>query len=131
MTENERLELVKSARMVQKNSHAPYSNFHVGAAVQTESGEIYVGTNIENASYGLTICAERAAIFNAISHGQHKIRAIAITSSNEKPTPPCGACRQVIKEFSDVNTLVIMAGKDQTFDTKTIDELLPFSFVLK
>lgn len=131
MTEKKITELIDSARIVQRNSYAPYSNFHVGAAVRTEDGEIFVGTNIENASYGLTICAERAAIFNAVSHGQSRLRAIAITSSNDKPTPPCGACRQVIKEFSDVDTLIIMAGQNQTFDSKTVDELLPFSFVLK
>jgi cytidine deaminase len=130
MIEKEKIELIESARIVQKNSYAPYSNFHVGAAVRTENGEIFVGTNVENASYGLTICAERAAIFNAVSHGQPKIRAIAITSSNGKPTPPCGACRQVIKEFSTPNTVIIMAGSQKELDVKTIDDLLPFSFTL-
>jgi len=131
MTDTEKLALIKAARIVQKHSYAPYSNFHVGAAVRMENGETYVGTNIENASYGMTICAERAAVFSAISQGQRKLTAIAITSSNDKPTPPCGACRQVIKEFSDLDTLIIMAGKTLPFDSKTIDELLPFSFVLK
>lgn len=131
MTDNEISELVRFAQIAQNNSYAPYSKFHVGAAVKAEDGKIYAGTNIENASYGLTICAERAAVFNAISQGQRKVMAIAVTSSSGRPTPPCGACRQVIREFSDSTALVIMAGKDQTFDTKTIDELLPLSFVLK
>ena len=131
MIDEKKNELIAKARLAQKMSYAPYSNFHVGAAVRMDNGEIYIGTNIENASYGLTICAERAAIFNAVSQGQRKLTAIAITSSSGKPTPPCGACRQVIREFSDSRALVIMAGKDQTFETKTIDELLPLSFVLK
>jgi cytidine deaminase len=130
MTDKEKEHLIESARMVQKNSYAPYSNFHVGAAVQTESGDVFVGTNIENASYGLTICAERSAIFTAISHGHARIRAIAITTINEKPTPPCGACRQVMKEFSMPNTLVIMAGREKEIEVKTVDDLLPFSFSL-
>jgi len=130
MTDKETKELIESARMVQKNSYAPYSNFHVGAAVRTEGGEVFVGTNVENASYGLTICAERSAIFNAVSHGHSRIKAIAVTTSNEKATPPCGACRQVIKEFSMPNTLVIVAGQQGDIQVKTIEELLPFSFVL-
>ena len=131
MTDKEKVELINRARTVQRNSYAPYSKFHVGAALRTESGKIYTGTNVENASYGLTICAERAAIFNAISEGQRRLTAIAITSSSDRPIPPCGACRQVISEFSDPTALIIMAGEGQTFDTRSIDQLLPFNFVLK
>jgi cytidine deaminase len=130
MNEDQKQELISAASDVKKMSYAPYSKFYVGAAVQAESGEIYVGTNVENASFGLTICAERAAIFNAISHGARKISAIAVMTASEKPTSPCGACRQVLREFSDPNALVIMVARDGTVDYKTIGELLPLSFCL-
>jgi cytidine deaminase len=113
---------------VRRNSYAPYSNFHVGAAVLMEDGEIFVGANVENISYGLTNCAERSAIFNAISYGKRKIKAIAIATNDDRPIPPCGACRQVIREFSDAGTLIIMVGSTGVYETKTIDELLPFNF---
>ena len=128
MIENQKLELISQAHAVRRNSYAPYSNFHVGAAVLMEDGEIFIGANVENISYGLTICAERAAIFNAISHGKRKIKAIAIATNNDKPIPPCGACRQVIREFSDAGALIIMVGSTGACETKTIEELLPFNF---
>ncbi len=128
MTKKQKIELIEHARIAQKNSYAPYSNFNVGAAVLTEDDEIYIGTNVENVSYGLSNCAERSAIFNAISHGKKKIKAIAITSNSDNLTPPCGACRQVIKEFSDKNTIVIMSKNDNTYIEKYIDDILPLSF---
>ena len=128
MIEDQKRELISRAHAVRRNSYAPYSNFHVGAAVLMEDGEIFTGANVENISYGLTICAERSAIFNAISHGKRKIKAIAIATNNDKPIPPCGACRQVIREFSDAGTLIIMVGSTGVYETKTIDELLPFNF---
>lgn len=130
MTEDQKRELISGARAARRNSYAPYSNFHVGAAVLTEDGKIYTGSNVENASYGLAICAERSAISNAISHGKRKVKAIAIVTGNEKPVSPCGACRQVIREFADVDTLIIMVGNSGACETKTIDELLPLSFTL-
>jgi cytidine deaminase len=130
MKEYEKRELINAANAVQKMSYAPYSKFHVGAAVQGESGEVYAGTNVENASFGLTICAERAAIFNAIGRGERKIKAVAITASGDKPASPCGACRQVIREFSASNALVIMVAQDGTTEIRTIGELLPLSFCL-
>lgn len=128
MNEDQRRELISRAHAVRRNSYAPYSNFHVGAAVLMEDGEIFVGANVENISYGLTNCAERSAIFNAISYGKRKIKAIAIATNDDRPIPPCGACRQVIREFSDAGTLIIMVGSTGVYETKTIDELLPFNF---
>lgn len=131
MTEKEKLQLVESARTVQKNSYAPYSHFHVGAAVKAEDGNIYVGTNVENVSYGLTICAERSAIFNAVAHGVTRIIGIAVTSDSKTPTSPCGACRQVIREFSDDDTTVIMAASTGDMKIESIGALLPFNFTLE
>lgn len=121
-------QLIDRAYAARGNAYASYSNFEVGAAVTTEDGEIFAGANVENASYGLTICAERVAIFNAITHGKRRIKAVAIVSSDEKPTPPCGACRQVIREFSDPEAIVIMAKSKEKWEKKTIAELLPFAF---
>ncbi|MFA6434588.1 MAG: cytidine deaminase [Elusimicrobiales bacterium] len=89
--------LIKAAKTAQKNSYSPYSRYPVGAAVLAESGRIYTGCNVENASFGLACCAERVAIFNAVSHGEKKLRAICVTAKSAKP---CGACRQVIMEFA-------------------------------
>ncbi|MBI4655898.1 MAG: cytidine deaminase [Elusimicrobia bacterium] len=92
-----RKRLIESAKKAQKHSYCPYSRYPVGAAVIAESGRLYTGCNVENASFGLACCAERTAIFNAVSHGEKKIRAIAIVAKSAKP---CGACRQVILEFA-------------------------------
>jgi cytidine deaminase len=105
MKEDQKRELISRAHAVRRNSYAPYSNFHVGAAVLMEDGEIFVGANVENISYG-----------------------IAIATNDDRPIPPCGACRQVIREFSDAGTLIIMVGSTGVYETKTIDELLPFNF---
>ncbi len=120
-------ELFKAALEVQKNAYVPYSDFPLGAAVLTEKGEIYTGANIENASFGLTNCAERSAIFNAVSHGQKDIKALLLVSSTEKPVTPCGACRQVIKEFADDIEVVMMTNKGKEI-TMTSSELLPGAF---
>ena len=92
-------EMKKVALEASRNAYCVYSKFPVGAAVLTESGEIFGGCNVENASYGLTICAERNAIFQAVAKGHYRIRAIAVVTPTDLPTPPCGACRQVINEF--------------------------------
>jgi len=120
-------ELFKAALEVQKNAYVPYSDFPLGAAVLTEKGEIYTGANIENASFGLTNCAERSAIFNAVSHGQKDIKALLLVSSTEKPVTPCGACRQVIKEFADDIEVVMMTNKGKEI-TMTSSEMLPGAF---
>jgi len=92
-----RKKLIEAAKKAQKNSYSPYSRYPVGAAVMAESGRIYSGCNIENASFGLAICAERVAIFNAVSHGEKKLRAVCVAAKSARP---CGACRQVILEFA-------------------------------
>src|SRR3979409_384371 len=101
--------LLRSAREAMKNAYAPYSKFRVGAAILVASGEVFVGCNVENASYGLTNCAERSAIFTAVQQnkdGKLSIRAVAVVNGKELPCSPCGACRQVIAEFGQ-QTVVI------------------------
>lgn len=118
--------LLAEARRSRKFSYAPYSNLYVGASVITKDGKIFKGPNIENASYGLTICAERVAIFNALSSGAKGIIAIAISCDAKKICTPCGACRQVIHEFSEDAVVVIERKKG--YIIKTINELLPLGF---
>ena len=91
--------LISAARQARENAHAPYSNFRVGAALRSTSGRIFAGCNVENATYGLTMCAERVAIFKAVSEGERGFSAIAVVTDTEVLTPPCGACRQLIWEF--------------------------------
>jgi cytidine deaminase len=120
-------ELIKKAKKAKVAAYSPYSNFKVGAAVLTKSGRIFVGCNIENCSYGLTVCAERVAIFNAISAGEKEFKAIAIVTDSTELTPPCGACRQVIWEFSrDVK--IILANSQGKQRTTKISNLLPTPF---
>jgi cytidine deaminase len=121
--------LLDIAKEVAKNSYSPYSKFKVGCAVLCDNGEIYLGTNIENASYGLTICAERVAIFNAISNGAKKITALAVYT-DRKDVTPCGACRQVIFEFSK-NADIIYNSKNNKMKVTNIKSLLPDSFCCK
>jgi len=119
-------DLIASAKMAQKAAYAPYSKFKVGAALLGKSGRIFTGCNVENASYGLACCAERNAVFKALSEGEREFLAIAIVSDSPEPTAPCGACRQVLNEFApDIS--VIMPGKKRTIKT-TLKKLLPFAF---
>lgn len=119
--------LVEKAREAMKYAYAPYSNFKVGAALLTESGNIYIGCNIENISFGATNCAERTAVFKAVSEGEKNFKAIAIVSSSGKFTPPCGICRQVLSEFSE-DMDIILADKDENIKIIKLNELIPFSF---
>jgi cytidine deaminase len=119
--------LIDEARAARENAHAPYSNFRVGAAVRTKSGKIYGGCNIENASYGLTLCAERVAIFKAMSEGEREFDAIAVVTDTEKLTPPCGPCRQIIWEFCG-DVPVIMANLKGRVERETVAKLLPRPF---
>ncbi|AND83872.1 cytidine deaminase [Clostridium tyrobutyricum] len=123
--------LVSKAFEGRKNAYAPYSNFKVGAAVLTEDGKIYTGCNIENASYGATNCAERTAIFKAISEGHKTIEAIAIVGVINDYTYPCGICRQVISEFASDNTKIILGKGKNEYIVKTLDEILPGAFTKK
>src|SRR5215471_2099530 len=131
LTPQERESLLAAARQALKRAHAPYSNFHVGAGVLTDQGEIFSGCNVENASYGLTNCAERSAIFTAVQATKAdklKIRAVAVVNGNDVPCSPCGACRQVIAEFGE-NVLVIFRGQ-KDYVEMSIQDLLPESFRL-
>jgi len=132
MTEALRGELIAAAREAQASAYAPYSNFAVGAAILVSDGSIYRGCNIENASFGLTVCAERVALFNAVSDGRLDIVAVAVVSSAPKLCKPCGACRQVIAEFSQANNPIIVLSASQSGETElqTITTLLPDTFTL-
>ena len=114
--------LLLAALKARENAHAPYSNFKVGAAIEDDSGRIHTGCNVENATYGLTLCAERVAVFKAISEGARKFTRIAVASDSEMLTPPCGACRQILWEFcGDVElTLVNLQGKTEMFHLKDL-----------
>lgn len=118
--------LIAAARAAREKSYSPYSHFAVGAAVECRDGTIYTGCNIENAAYGLCNCAERTAIFKAVSEGQQAFTAIAIIADTADPCPPCGACRQVIGEFQ-IPT-IIMANLQGARKSVTLAEILPYSF---
>ena len=120
------LELLEQARQAAEASYSPYSHFRVGAALLCEDGTVITGTNVENRSYGLTICAERSAIFSAISAGKNTFAAIAVsTPDSAAAVAPCGACRQVLSEFVKADFPVVFAGRDQRVDS-TLGELYPF-----
>lgn len=121
--------LVIEANEAKKMAYVPYSNFSVGAAVITTEGKIYRGCNIENASYGATNCAERTALFKAISEGDRDFEAIAIVSSSGEFTPPCGICRQVIAEFMPKGKIILANAKGET-RIYGLDDLLPVRFDL-
>ena len=118
--------LVSAASEARKNAHAPYSGYCVGAAVLTTDGRIFVGCNVENASYGLSVCAERHAIAAAVSAGCRKFAGVAVVTQSDPPAAPCGACRQVLAEFGDFP--VILAGLDGSSQTTTVRDLLPNAF---
>lgn len=119
--------LVNKAKKAMEFSYSPYSKFRVGAALVTETGEVFTGCNIENASFGGTNCAERTALFKAISEGYNKFTKIAIISDSKSYTAPCGICRQVLSEFS-LDLEVIMANEKGEYRVKTLRELLPLAF---
>lgn len=122
--------LIESAKNVREKAYAPFSNFKVGAAVETADGEVFTGCNVESASYGLTVCAERVAIWKAVSEGKKNFRRIAVVADTDELTPPCGVCRQIIWEFcGDVPvTFSNLKGKTETVKMK---ELLPRAFDTK
>jgi cytidine deaminase len=120
-------ELCAAARTVQRHAYAPASRFRVGAAVLADDGRVFTGCNVENASYGLTICAERAAVCAAVAAGVRAIRAVAVASDSLDPARPCGACRQVLAEFGPAMA-VLMVGSAQARHSTTLDKLLPEPF---
>jgi cytidine deaminase len=119
-------DLLTAAADARRHAYAPYSHFAVGAAVLAESGAIYAGANVENASYGLTICAERAAVFTAVAAGERRIRAVAVVTDARAAVPPCGACRQVLSEFGPDLRVVCDSGSDRKI--WSLAELLPHPF---
>ena len=120
-------ELVKIARQAQTQAYAPYSGFRVGAALLGAGGKVYTGVNVENASYGLTICGERSAVFKAVSEGERDFKALAITSSGADYVYPCGACLQVLAEFSP-HLQIIVTDQSDAVKVYDLSELLPQSF---
>ncbi len=120
-------ELVEAAKRVRENAFAPYSNFKVGSAVISEDGKIFSGCNVESASFGLTICAERVAIWKAVSEGESELAGIAVVADTEELTPPCGVCRQIIWEFCG-DVPVILANLKGDVEKILISELLPRAF---
>lgn len=122
------VELINYAKKAMNNAYAPYSNFCVGAALLTDDGTVYTGCNIENSSFGATICAERTAAVKAVSEGHRRFTKIAIVSIAGGYTYPCGICRQFLSEFSDENMEFIFERKDGTILTKSIKDILPYAF---
>jgi len=125
MGDLERQDLIAQARAARSNAYAPYSRFSVGAALLTRSGRVFTGANVENASYGLSICAERAALFKAVSEGETEFEAIAVVT--ERGVSPCGACRQVLAEFG-LDMKVYIADLEGGVSEWTVRDLLPNSF---
>ena len=125
--------LMEEAVKAMYNAYAPYSGFRVGAAILTETGNIYSGCNVENASLGATICAERNAIFHAIAEGERKLIAVAIAGGTNRECNeycvPCGACRQVMRDFGEKDKMIVLSAKTpDDYLEHTLDELLPYSF---
>jgi cytidine deaminase len=128
LTETDWQALVEAARAASANAHCPYSRFPVGAAVRTADGRVFTGCNVENASFGLTICAERNAIFQAIAAGARQVVAVAVYTPTKRPASPCGACRQVIAEFGAADVMASCSGGGTA--RWTARELLPDAFGL-
>ncbi len=119
--------LLEAAIKARENAHAPFSHFKVGAALEDESGRIHTGCNVENATYGLTLCAERVAVFKAISEGARKFRRIAVAADTSTLTPPCGACRQILWEFCG-NAELILVNLQKKTETFRVQDLFPRPF---
>ncbi len=119
--------LIQAAIKVRENAHARFSNFKVGAAVQDDTGRVHTGCNVENATYGLTVCAERVAVFKAISEGARRFTRVAVVADTDNLTPPCGACRQILWEFcGDVE--IVLANLSGETETMRLGTLFPRAF---
>jgi len=123
--------LIAAAKSAYQLAYAPYSNFHVGSAALTANGNIVKGCNVENASYGLTVCAERNCISGAVGNGEQQFQVIVIYTEQDKLTPPCGACRQVIAEFFEQSAPVIAVNHNNEQKVWTVEQLLPDAFTPK
>jgi len=128
--EKEIFALIDEAIKARENAYTKYSGFKVGAVVVDDKGNHHLGANVENASFGLTNCGERTAIFTGVTKGMKTIEKMCIVADTSGPVSPCGACRQVIKEFATDNTVIILANLKKDYKLVTIDELLPYGFVL-
>ena len=127
------VQLIQAAEKAREKAYAPYSGYRVGAALLGKSGKVYLGCNIENASYTPTVCAERVAVFKAVSQGEREFEAIAVCGGNQKEIagsfPPCGVCRQVLREFCAPDDFkVYLIGAGGAYKTVTLSELLPYGF---
>lgn len=121
--------LVEAAKEARNNAYAPYSGFAVGAAVLGASGQVFAGCNVENATYGLSVCAERVAVANMVAHGERELRAVAVVTGADAPTPPCGMCRQTLAEFAqDVPVYLASTQPGSLARTTTLAKLLPDAF---
>jgi cytidine deaminase len=127
MTDKERTNLIAVASKAREHAHAPYSHFRVGVALRANSGRIFTGCNIENSTFGLTLCAERVAVFKALSEGERGFNAVAVIADTERLTPPCGACRQILWEFCR-DAEVILANLSGQMAVRRMSDLLPDAF---
>jgi cytidine deaminase len=121
-------QLIEEAIKIREKAYVPYSKFPVGAALLTNAGKIYTGCNIENAAFPVTCCAERVAIFKAISDGEVAFSEMAVAADTKRPVPPCGSCRQVMSEFFDPKMSIYLTNLEHEMKTVTVEDLLPFSF---
>lgn len=126
MTDEERHNLIEQANEARRYAYAPYSNYPVGAALRTKSGRVFTGINVENAAYPTSMCAERTAVFKAVSEGEHEFDAIAVVTDNGGS--PCGSCRQVLAEFGQDTTVLIANGEGELLQETTVKDLLPGAF---
>lgn len=127
MRDEERAALIAAASRARDHAHAPYSNFRVGAALRTVSGRVFTGCNIENSTFGLTLCAERVAVFKALSEGERAFDAVAVVADTDRLTPPCGACRQILWEFCR-DAEVILSNLGGQIKIRHISDLFPDAF---
>ena len=123
--------MIKTARDSLPHAYAPYSNYSVAACIQSEDGTLFTGVNVENCSYGLTLCAERSAICQMVAKGQRIIQSIVLMAGDNALCAPCGACRQCIHEFSTPKTRILLCNQETLLQAITPDELLPMAFSLK
>lgn len=128
LNEKEILDYIDEINLLLEKAYVPYSKFPVAALLIDNSGKKHKGVNVENASFGLTLCAERNAITTAVTENMKKIKVLVVTGKTPEPISPCGACRQVIREFSDNDTVIILANKDKKYKITSLEELLPYSF---